>query len=282
MSETVKVTETAINEREMALGRMIAGLVIEHMSGATPLSDGLKEENEKLKKALNEANEEYISLKKAFDELLKEKEELIRNAEGLNAEQIQEYKFLAYHDRKIGVKNKNSFNREARDLDTSVHSLVMIDISDMRKKNAVSRNTADKAVKEVADALKENFGKKGEVYRLIGDEFAVIAKEGKEDCEETLLNALKRLEKDSISFSYGISEGSKGKTIGSMISEAEEYLGGMKKLKGMPEEERNKLMELKENVIPKSTIVEKRESRMLAVDFDEDDDEQFADMLAGE
>ena len=273
--------ESGIRELSDRIAVMVAQYADEHVTGeecATFVNDeAMIRENEELKSRIEEIKESYVALKKAYDEL-KEAYDSLNDDYGCSSkEEIEEYKFLAYYDRKMGVKNKNSFNRDVKYADRSQCTLAMLNITGMKAINERSRLEGDGAVKAVAAALKTSFDKKGEVYRLIGDEFGILTSVGKDECERCLNESLDRLSADKISFSYGISVGEESKSVSQMILEADGYMKGMKQLYSLPPEKRTRMLDIQKNVIPKSSIVETRDSKLQPVDID--DDEVFSTEL---
>ena len=287
MSECARKTvfdESGIKELSDRIAAIVAQYADEHVKEECATFDnddgGVIRENEELKVRIEEINESYAALKKAYDEL-KAAYDAINDNYGISSkEEIEEYKYLAYYDRKMGVKNKNSFNRDVKYADRSRCTLAMLNITGMKAINERSRLEGDGAVKAVASALKDSFRKEGEVYRLIGDEFGILTSMGKDECERRLNESLDRLSEDKISFSYGISVGEESKSVSQMILEADGYMKGMKQLYSLPAEKRTRMLDIQKNVIPKSSIVESRDSKLQPVDID--DDEAFsAELVRG-
>ena len=276
--------ESGIRELSDRIAAIVAQYADEHVAGeecATFVNDeAMIRENEELKGRIEEIKESYVALKNAYDELKAAYDSLNDSYGCSSKEEIEEYKFLAYYDRKMGVKNKNSFNRDVKYADKSQCTLAMLNITGMKAINERSRLEGDGAVKAVAAALKDSFDKEGEVYRLIGDEFGILTAMGKEECERRLNESLDRLSADKISFSYGISVGEENKSVSQMILEADGYMKGMKQLYSLPAEKRTRMLDIQKNVIPKSSIVESRDSKLQPVDID--DDEAFsAELIRG-
>lgn len=231
---------------------------------------------------LEDLTEAYKALKRAFDDLREEYDGYRRSFEGITLEQVKEYELLAYNDRKIGVKNKNSFNRDARRADMRLKSLIMLNISNMKQVNEISRKDGDNVIKMVANSLKETIKDQGNVYRLIGDEFGIICASDKYGCERMMNDTLMKLKDYNIRFVYGISSGSEGKSVNNMIEEADMYMKGMRQMNNLPEEERERLLKIQKNTILQSTIVETTASKMQPVDIENDDEAYIAEIMGRE
>ena len=227
-----------------------------------------------------ELKEAYLALTRAFEDLKGEYERYRRSFGGLTVEQVREYEDLAYNDRKMGVKNKNCFNRDARRYDMHKNSLIMLNVSDMRTVNERSRKDGDNVIKIVAKGLKDTIGDKGSVYRLIGDEFGIICTFDKSGCERVMKDTLLKLSEYNIRFVYGISAGSEEKSVGQMIEEADMYMRGMRQLNSLPSEERDRRLKIQENTVQQSVIVEAPASKMQPVII-ENDDEAYINELMG-
>ena len=132
MSECARKTvfdESGIKELSDRIAAIVAQYADEHVKEECATFDnddgGVIRENEELKVRIEEINESYAALKKAYDEL-KAAYDAINDNYGISSkEEIEEYKYLAYYDRKMGVKNKNSFNRDVKYADRSRCTLAM-------------------------------------------------------------------------------------------------------------------------------------------------------------
>ncbi|HCM91745.1 MAG TPA: hypothetical protein DIS78_04170 [Lachnospiraceae bacterium] len=224
--------------------------------------------------------EAYLALTRAFEDLKEEYERYRRSFDGMTVEQVREYEDLAYNDRKMGVKNKNSFNRDARRADMHKNSLIMINVSGMKTVNERSRKDGDNVIKMVAKSLKDTVSDKGSVYRLVGDEFGIICGFDKTGCERVMEDILQKLSEYNIRFVYGISTGEAGKSVGQMIEEADTYMRGMRQMNSLPSEERDRLLKIQENTIQQSVIVEAPASKMQPVII-ENDDEAYINEIMG-
>lgn len=144
-------------------------------------------------------------------------------------ERNKELQRLAYTDIKTDTLNSNAFNRDF--VQTSFASrLALVGIMGMKSINLTfGKSAGDKVIKNVARFLSANF--KGCVYRIIGDQFAIIeTKRSFEELSASLKQIRIELEKLDIHIAYGVCDGSEctsGKKK-EMIDKAESRMDNMK------------------------------------------------------
>ncbi len=122
-------------------------------------------------------------LYKKIDELEKEnkklKEKINKNIEKLDnlQDKFEEYKHLSYIDPLTGLYNRRGFEKELKRVINSSKNvfLIYLDIDDFKKINdQYGHNAGDEVLKDIGEILR-NFIRKGtKIFRLGGEEFAII------------------------------------------------------------------------------------------------------------
>ena len=120
---------------------------------------------------------------------------------------------LAFKDALTGVHNRNAYNRRVSEIEkilsTDKFAIMLFDIDDFKKINDTKGHLAgDETLKYLAEILKKNFSSSEDrIYRIGGDEFAVLSKgKTEEQIMELLHSVTKMLEVDGkITVSKGYS-----------------------------------------------------------------------------
>lgn len=104
----------------------------------------------------------------------------------------QELKYLAYHDKVTGLRNREAFYQE---LDQVIHeserkaenifcSVLFCDLDNFKLVNdSLGHDVGDQVLREVAKRMKDSLRKSDFVFRLGGDEFTVLVKDLKQEYE---------------------------------------------------------------------------------------------------
>ena len=123
----------------------------------------------------------------------------ILSSEIASHEMVKRMKILSSTDLLTGVMNRNAMNNRIMDHDNGINTIKVpygvffIDVNGLKTVNDTNGHIAgDNLLKDVAVTMKEHF-EKGEIYRVGGDEFMVIA-EGIDRSEFDILE--KNLRKD--------------------------------------------------------------------------------------
>ena len=98
----------------------------------------------------------------------------------------QELKYLAYHDKVTGLKNREAFYQELdqvifeseRKTDEKFSAILFCDLDNFKLVNdSLGHDVGDQVLSEVAHRMKSSLRKSDYVFRLGGDEFTVLVKE---------------------------------------------------------------------------------------------------------
>jgi len=90
------------------------------------------------------------------------------------------YKSLAYTDSLTGLKNRTSFDDMISDLNKTLKIkndvfIIVFDINNLKHVNdSLGHHEGDRLIYNASRLIKECFDKVGEIYRIGGDEFAVV------------------------------------------------------------------------------------------------------------
>lgn len=92
------------------------------------------------------------------------------------------YKEMAFRDGLTGLNNRAAFEknmdlfREKNDQTPEIASVIIIDINNLKDINdTLGHKKGDMAITEVAEALRRSFVNYGNIYRIGGDEFCILA-----------------------------------------------------------------------------------------------------------
>jgi diguanylate cyclase (GGDEF)-like protein len=98
----------------------------------------------------------------------------------------QELKYLAYHDKVTGLRNREAFYQELdqviyeseRKADNKHSAVLFCDLDNFKLVNdSLGHDVGDQVLREVANRMKTSLRKSDFVFRLGGDEFTVLVKE---------------------------------------------------------------------------------------------------------
>jgi diguanylate cyclase (GGDEF)-like protein len=104
----------------------------------------------------------------------------------------QELKYLAYHDKVTGLRNREAFYQELdqiiyeseRKSDDKFSAVLFCDLDNFKLVNdSLGHDVGDQVLREVANRMKSSLRKSDFVFRLGGDEFTVLVKDLKQDYE---------------------------------------------------------------------------------------------------
>jgi diguanylate cyclase (GGDEF)-like protein len=100
--------------------------------------------------------------------------------------QASDYRELAYHDQLTGVYNRNAYAKAvaAEGFHPEGYGVVMLDLNCLKECNDVhGHDKGDIYICDSAGLIEETFGRKGNVYRMGGDEFCVLLEQAtQEEC----------------------------------------------------------------------------------------------------
>jgi len=102
-----------------------------------------------------------------------------------------ELKYLAYHDKLTGLKNRDSFNEQVDQLLSEINggnghfsAILFIDLDNFKIVNDnFGHDIGDGVLRKVASRLKNLFDKSDFIYRLGSDDFAIIMRKAKSELE---------------------------------------------------------------------------------------------------
>jgi len=125
----------------------------------------------------------YLAIKIDISDYIKEK---------------QKAEFLAYHDSLTKLKNRRALQREIEkfiESDNRKFTILFIDLDGFKFINdELGHDIGDLLLKEVSNRYVEIIGTKGEVYRMGGDEFAIVLDyNSDEEIEEFAKRVIKRV-----------------------------------------------------------------------------------------
>jgi diguanylate cyclase (GGDEF)-like protein len=104
----------------------------------------------------------------------------------------QELKYLAYHDKVTGLRNREAFYQELdqvifeseRKSDDKVSAVLFCDMDNFKLVNdTLGHDIGDQVLREVANRMKSSLRKSDLVFRLGGDEFTVLVKDLNQEYE---------------------------------------------------------------------------------------------------
>ena len=104
----------------------------------------------------------------------------------------QELKYLAYHDKVTGLRNREAFYQELdqiifeseRKTDEKHSAILFCDLDNFKLVNdSLGHDVGDQVLREVANRMKSSLRKSDFVFRLGGDEFTVLVKELNQEYE---------------------------------------------------------------------------------------------------
>lgn len=147
------------------------------------------------------------------------------------------YSFLAEtagkYDQLTNTLSRRQYYKNAESMKSdSQYSILLFDINNLKRINdEYGHSKGDVLIREIATSIIENVGKKGDVYRMGGDEFVAVIHTESAELIELILSKIKmELEYKSkkfgfnISASYGYSIHKNGDSIGAVLSTADKIM----------------------------------------------------------
>lgn len=138
---------------------------------------------------------------------------------------------FAYYDQLTGLQNRRAYTERVERLQASMPAaccIVSADINGLKQANDTYGHSAgDELLIGAATCLRSCFEGIGEVYRLGGDEFCIIAMETEEDVAKRLLQleqmaaSWKGQHVDGISISYGVAAAQESPDFDAVLREAD-------------------------------------------------------------
>lgn len=110
---------------------------------------------------------------------------------GVNAKRFEH---MAYHDQLTSLYNRTAYAAHvgAEDFEPEHYTVVVFDLNDLKKCNdTLGHEKGDVYIRESAQIIKSTFGEAGNCYRMGGDEFCVLMRNGSKALCEKLLEKLK-------------------------------------------------------------------------------------------
>ena len=182
-------------------------------------------------KALEELQKKFDALSAEVDAGKKHLSELQQKLSNLEQEN-KSLEELAYHDKKVGIYNANAFNRDFQKVNKNEKTLIITGIRNMKAINdQYGRQAGDKLIQVAAECYTKEFGKS--IYRVFGDEFAIITDYDFNTVMSKLQNVKETLEAQQIFVVYGICDGKTVSSIKEMVVNAEHAMVAMKNNPGM-------------------------------------------------
>jgi len=93
--------------------------------------------------------------------------------------------YLAFHDSLTQLKNRAAFDEKLKDICTNYtepSALLMLDIDNFKSVNdQLGHDQGDQFLKMFATVLDENFAKEADIYRVGGDEFAIVIQQASKE-----------------------------------------------------------------------------------------------------
>lgn len=215
-------------EKQLATQRERADKSTKRADESDKYINKLKEEKKSVESDLDDAKKESEKFKnevKKLRENEKEKADFYKKLEEKNSELT----ILAYEDQKIGTMNLNAFNRDFIEISKNDTILAIVSICDVKKINIeYGKSAGDNLIKAVASHLVELYGKEN-VYRILGDQFAIIiTNENNDQVQGRLTNAQSVLMQDSIKIVFGTAIGSNCEDAVQMVGIADNMMAQMK------------------------------------------------------
>lgn len=92
-----------------------------------------------------------------------------------SAAMLQELEFLSFHDSLTGLCNRRMFQKSIAARGKDIFALMLMDLDHFKTINdRFGHDTGDRVLRGIADQLKRHCADHGEIFRLGGEEFAVI------------------------------------------------------------------------------------------------------------
>lgn len=92
-----------------------------------------------------------------------------------SAATMQKLEYLSLHDSLTGLCNRRKLQQETRELGDANYSLLLLDLDHFKSVNdRFGHEAGDRMLRELAGVLLQRFGDRDSVFRLGGEEFAVV------------------------------------------------------------------------------------------------------------
>lgn len=92
-----------------------------------------------------------------------------------SAAMLQDLEFLSFHDSLTGLCNRRMFQKSIAAKGQDVFALMLMDLDHFKTINdKFGHDIGDQVLRGIADLLQRHCGERGEIFRLGGEEFAVL------------------------------------------------------------------------------------------------------------
>ena len=92
-----------------------------------------------------------------------------------SAAMLSELEYLSFHDSLTGLCNRRMFQKSILAKGREVFALMLMDLDHFKTVNdTFGHDIGDKVLRGIADLLRQHCGDRGEIFRLGGEEFAVV------------------------------------------------------------------------------------------------------------
>lgn len=109
------------------------------------------------------------------------------------------FEHMAYHDQLTSLYNRTAYAAHvgAEDFNPEHYAVVVFDLNDLKKCNdTLGHEKGDVYIRESAQIIKSTFGEAGNCYRMGGDEFCVLIRNGSKTlCEKQLTRLREKVER---------------------------------------------------------------------------------------
>ena len=118
-----------------------------------------------------------------------------------SAAMLAKLEFLSFHDSLTGLCNRRMFQKSIAAKRQDIFALMLMDLDHFKTINDnFGHDIGDKVLCGIADLLKQHCGDRGEIFRLGGEEFAVLTADGStaelERCAESFRGRVSALNGD--------------------------------------------------------------------------------------
>ncbi len=112
----------------------------------------------------------------------------------MNQEQAERLAYEASHDKLTGLSNRNSFDMVMAKMKDQHHALLLLDVDFFKRINDnEGHHAGDQALRRVGRIIRSNFREQDYVFRVGGDEFAVIMQHVTTEHSEKIAEKIKSL-----------------------------------------------------------------------------------------
>ena len=112
-----------------------------------------------------------------------------------SAAMLTELEFLSFHDSLTGLCNRRMFQKSIAAKGDDIFALMLMDLDHFKTVNdKFGHDTGDQVLRGIADLLQRHCGNEGEIFRLGGEEFAIVmADASQSELEESAESFRKRV-----------------------------------------------------------------------------------------